>query len=164
METAGDWSRRTRRVMQHACRRAARWRLVAAVGCCVLAGCGKADSLTTVPVSGRVLLDDKPVSGWYICFFPDNSRGTSGPAAMAPLGPDGTFQLRSAGSRPGAVTGHHRVFLEPIPGDSPEEPLGPAGKSAVPFRYQKPETSGLVAEVVGDRKNDIEIRLESNAK
>lgn len=115
-------------------------------------------------VQGRVLLDEQPVSGWHVVFFPDKARGTTGPAAMAALGPDGTFRLRSAGNRPGAVVGYHRVFFDPVPGNSPEEPLGPAGRSDVPLKFQRPETSGLVAEVVAGRDNDIVIRIQSHAK
>ena len=60
-------------------------------------------------VSGRVTCADQPFSG-VIYFLPDHE---SGPYAMGPVNPDGSFQLYVNGQpdRRGAVPGTYRVVV-----------------------------------------------------
>jgi hypothetical protein len=116
------------------------------------AGCGKAKP-ATAPVTGRVLLDGKPVAGAAVMFEPVEG----GVPARGGTGADGGFTLSTFGRDDGALVGRHRVSvskfvtegvaanelgLEAAPG-----PPGLQPKAALPARYAAPKTSGLEATV-----------------
>lgn len=127
--------------------------LAPAIALVVLAsGCGGSGSEfpATVPVSGKVTHKGEPVTKGSITFLSE-----SGHTAVGELGPDGTYTLSSFGQGDGAVPGRHRVVVvatdAPVnmmpgstPGYKPPEDL-------VPKKYNKPETSGLQAEVSADK-------------
>jgi hypothetical protein len=66
-------------------------------------GCGQSGP-AVVPVSGKVVIDGKPLAHGYIRFVPEQGR-----ASDAQLASDGTFSLRYSAERMGAVPGLHRV-------------------------------------------------------
>lgn len=66
-------------------------------------GCGESGP-KVVPVSGKVIIDGKPLSFGYIRFVPEQGR-----ASDAQIASDGTFSLRYSAERMGAVPGVHRV-------------------------------------------------------
>jgi hypothetical protein len=115
----------------------------------VLSGCSTSeiDRLKLVPVSGRVLVKDAPVSIGTLSFRPDAKKGNNSkyePAAN--IDPEGKFQLKTAG-RDGAPPGWYRVILscaEPI---DPKNPYAPP-KYLVNPKYATLETTDLVVEIV----------------
>jgi len=129
------------------------------------AGCGKAKP-ATAPVTGRVLLDGKPVAGAAVMLEPVGG----GVPARGSTGADGSFTLSTFGRDDGALVGRHRVSvskfvvegvaanelgLEAAPG-----PPGLQPKAALPARYADAKTSGLEATVeAGGTK--VEFALES---
>ena len=134
---------------------------ILAVG--LVVGCSRPDPLGFTPVSGRVMLDGKPLERGEIRFSPDAAAGVMGPQSISPLGPGGAFVLRGPGGRLGAVPWQHRVYLSIPDQDGPptpplEEADGklvargeppspwPAGPR-VPSRYLAPATSGLMATI-----------------
>ena len=120
----------------------------------VLSGCS-GGGLETVPVSGKVTLDGKPVSGAGVLFMPV----AEGPPAAATTDEQGQFLLQTAG-QPGAAPGNYRVSisLQKTSGVTVnEEGLeGSAGAGGVkvewivPEKYSNPDTSGLTADVAAD--------------
>lgn len=129
------------------------------------AGCGRPSSIALAPCSGVVTLDGKPLEGWYVSFHPDAERSTRGPASMGLTDAAGVFRMWAAGKRDGAVVGQHRVFLSPPGGDLPPVEVSAAAAAAnVPASYRKPETSGLMAMVEPDRRNQFKFSLRSTAK
>ncbi len=131
----------------------------------ILAGCGG----PTIPCTGEVLLDGKPLPNAAVMFIPsDGSR-----AATGRTGSDGCFRLTTFKPGDGAFPGEHRVTIAafvPNParsraggggggGDSgadlDESPSGSGdGKLdfapilwVAPERYASPEDSGLAATV-----------------
>ncbi len=80
----------------------------------LLAGCGRGYQLA--PVSGRVLMDDKPLANAEVTFYP--SWGKDLPISVGVTNEQGDFTLQVGGDRantPGAVVGEHRVRISVNP-------------------------------------------------
>ena len=114
--------------------------------CCAslfLASCGEKGHAPLAPVRGHVSYQGKPLVSGTVVFTPDAQRGGCGPQAWAKIGPDGSFELSTAGVT-GATPGWHRVTV--------------AGAS-VPARYHDPDRSEQAFEVHLDAANVCELRL-----
>src|SRR5438132_10533557 len=74
------------------------------------AGCG---GPTLAPVSGKVTLDDKPLAGATVGFYPlDAKSPASAPTSSGRTNDKGEYKLQTVmTSRPGAVVGKHRVSI-----------------------------------------------------
>ena len=104
----------------------------------LVAGCG--DSLPKrVPVSGQVLIDDKPLTQGSIRLFPSNARPATGE-----IGPDGRFQLTTFGDQDGVVLGTHAVAVNAL-----EILSSKSQRWHVPKKYSNPRTSSLTAVIDG---------------
>src|SRR5262245_1998728 len=92
-----------------------------AIGLALLAtwGCSN-EPFSVVPVSGRVLLDGKPLADAHLTFQPVGTGSLeAGPGSYAKTNERGEFTLELVGkNRSGAVVGKHRVNIT--------APLGPA--------------------------------------
>jgi len=136
-------------------------RLGLALGVCavvwVAAGCGK-PALKLVPVSGKVLVGDKPLTFGTVQFRADISRGNrSMEVPVATVQSDGSFEMMT-GARTGAPLGSWKVLViadnfqvfDPPP--SPNWPLFPDGweppKPLVHERYLRVPSTDLTVEVV----------------
>jgi hypothetical protein len=104
-----------------------------------------------VPVSGQVLLDDKPLTCGTIVFVPVGARASTGK-----LDEQGRFTLTCFDGRDGAVFGTHRVEVAPDGVPAEGEP-----RWLVPARYSLYETSGLTAEITRPT-SDLVFRLKSD--
>lgn len=146
-------------------------------------GCGPA--LTprpkVVPVSGKVLLDGKPVEGVTVQFLNKNSPRT----AVGVTDANGQFRLTTYDTNDGAIVGDHVVTIfKPAagaaggpelvnPSANPEEwkkqyeqkmrkPQAAAAiGTAVPAKYADPKTSGLLRQVIEGDENVFTIELTS---
>jgi hypothetical protein len=107
-------------------------------GLTLLAGCGD-DRPYRVPVSGRVLIDGKPLKLGFVRFIPAGARPSGGK-----LDENGRFTLSCFDGDDGAVPGKHQVEI------SARETL-----SATQVRWYAPKiysdfgTSGLEQEISG---------------
>ncbi len=102
------------------------------------AGCGDGRP-RRVPVSGRVLIDGKPLTLGYIRFVPDEGRPSGGD-----LGPDGRFRLTCYDGYDGAVVGTHRVEV------AAREILGTDTlRWHAPKKYLQFDTSDVSVEIAG---------------
>jgi hypothetical protein len=129
--------------------------------CCLVAGCGPGRP-GTVPVSGRVTWQGKPVVTGRITFYP-----TTGRPATSPIGPDGGYCLRTFEPGDGTVVGKHCVTIdarrvidakaapktrkEKLPGGMAVDPEAKL-EWLVPEKYSQRSTSPLTAEVTADQK------------
>lgn len=129
-------------------------------------GCGR--SLPpTAPVSGSVMLNDKPLTKGMVHFIPDNSKGTAGRMAVATIESDGRFSGASCFQKnDGALVGFHKIVIDvptfqdlPEPGEAPKTVRTP--QPPVPVRYSNPATTDLTAEVTAGGNNTFEFRLRS---
>ena len=145
--------------------RATRLALAAVVLALPAWGCGKAKP-ATAPVTGRVLLDGKPVADAAVMFEPI----AGGVPARGSTGGDGSFTLSTFARDDGALVGRHRVSISKFVTEGVaanefglEAAPGPPGlqpKAALPARYADPKTSGLEATVEAGGTS-VEFTLQS---
>ena len=134
-----------------------------------VAGCGGKDGPATIPATGTVLFQGKPVEGAHVTFSP---QATGGHAAFARTDAEGRFELAtSAGS--GAVPGAYGVTVskETTEGGLTAEqaqayyekhgqsPPPPKVIDQLPAKYKKTATSGLTATVKEGDANDFKFEL-----
>ena len=83
-----------------------------AVALLAFVGCSKGPS--SVPVSGVVTLDGKPVTGLTVVFFPEPTKENSspGPYSSGVTDATGKYVLKNRYGKDGAVVWQHRVSLE----------------------------------------------------
>lgn len=106
------------------------------IGLLLLSGCGDGRP-TRVPVSGRVLIDGKPLTFGSIMLVPENGRPSSGN-----LDEQGRFALSCYGDKDGATRGHHAVRVvaaQPLGGD--------AVRWLAPQKYADHTTSELAVDI-----------------
>jgi len=91
------------------------------------------------PVSGQVLIDGKPLAYGSIRFMPVGAR-----PAMAKIGPDGRFTLKTFKDGDGAVLGTHTVTI------TANEYLSETScRWHAPKKYANPKASGLTETIDG---------------
>jgi hypothetical protein len=65
-----------------------------------------------IPVTGKLVMNDKPLSNVQVDFHPDTDAGTTGPSSSGITDAEGNFTLQcKALNKPGAIAGKHRVIL-----------------------------------------------------
>lgn len=128
--------------------------------CFITAGCGGPSRPETVPVSGRVTYQGKPVPMGQIMFYPDQGR-----PAVGTIDADGHYRLRTFAPDNGAIPGHYRVTIQAMRttggghAKSFDEELRRGGSSGptkvewlVPEEYSRLETTPLQTDVKRDSK------------
>lgn len=109
-----------------------------------MSGCGTSKKVPVYPVSGKVLLGDKPVASALIVFHPEQSSENE-TRPRATTGPDGSFTISFGEDQKGAPAGEYRVTIEQwLAGARSDE--GPSNR--LPAKYSKADTSGLKATIV----------------
>jgi hypothetical protein len=145
-------------------------RAIAVLSLCSLvlaAGCGPDLSHLpkTVPASGVLTLDGKPVEGAQVVIVPANSEATG---AYATTDASGKFSLRAFNEKDGAIPGEYKVQVT----KTVEVKLaGPKGSLdggdpvrfdyGVPAKYTGVKTSGLSVTIPETGINDIKLALTS---
>ena len=150
-----------------------------------LAGCGgdSPDYPDTIPVTGKVTLDGKPVENASITLTPAN-KGEATRGARATSAADGTFTVKTFFSASydadGAVPGKYLVSvtkyeqkapsshgeaLQTMEGQSNQSKMQRAmamgGENVLPEKYASPESSGLEIEVKAGQEKTLNLELES---
>ncbi len=115
------------------------------------------------PVSGRVLMDGKPLSFGYVVFYPDQGQPSQGE-----IGEGGAFSMSSFTPGDGAIIGDHQVTVLCYQGHSPEaraKQQGPGeislGRNLIPLAYTRSGMSGLTVNVPPEGLSDYAIELSS---
>jgi hypothetical protein len=126
----------------------AAWMLPIGLAAAILVadGCGSRRP-ATAPVEGKVVYRGKPLEFGSVLFQPD-----AGPPARGAIQADGTFHLSTHRDGDGAVLGVHRVQVVcndmQRPGAASQTSQEPGvGKSYIPPKYSRYDTSGLTREV-----------------
>lgn len=157
---------------------------------CVL-GCGgeKAEFPETVPVTGKITLDGKPLEGAQLTIRPELSTGEKSYPARARSEADGSFEVftffSASSDVPGVVPGKYKVSV--IKMDTPADtgahdaagggaaaaPVDPTNRAAMqaqastgpgnilPSKYGSPTTSGLEFEAKAGENKTLVFELES---
>ena len=125
-------------------------------------GCSD-DHPETVRVTGRVTLNGGawPKSGLLMFLPTQGAEGLTIRPATAPFDENGEFEAQTWKPGSGVIPGSYKIYVEcwihppsMIPGDPPAQ-------SAVPIKYQSPDTSGMTLEVTrgsGRQKVEWDIR------
>ena len=135
-------------------------RLVLVAGLGTLAcGCG-GDKLHVTSVKGKVTFQGKPLQFGSVLFQPVGK----GLPARGEIQSDGTFVLGTYSGSDGAVVGKHKVRITCNDTQNPDYKLAPGeegmvGKSLIPEKYTRAETSGLTADVTEGGDNDFPFDL-----
>jgi hypothetical protein len=141
----------------------------------LIAGCGGAGGSRPPmgKVSGKVLVDGKPLTTGSITFIPITGKGgETGQNAMGDIGPDGSFTLTTFDTDDGAILGQHKAIIiahsappsdiDPSKGVIPSM-AGPNGykppKPLVPEKYTNPEDTPLKY-TVREGKNDFTVEVK----
>lgn len=120
----------------------------------IITGCS-GDDRGLAPVSGTVLFNGKPLPNAGVIFTPDEDNIRVG---VGSTDKDGKYRLTSFQINDGAKIGKHTVTIRAyeIPDGPPkaaDDITNVRGKMLTPFKYARPESSGLTAEVA--RKNNV---------
>jgi hypothetical protein len=110
--------------------------MLAGVAVLAVLGCGD-DRPTRVPIAGRVLIDNKPLTFGDVKFVPDGARPSSGK-----IDKDGHFTLTCYDGEDGAVLGLHRVQVSTNEVVDREKVIWHA-----PIKYANYRTSEMTYEV-----------------
>jgi hypothetical protein len=127
-----------------------------------LAGCNKGGSSNTVPVEGKVTLDNKPLTSGTVYFLKEG-KGSDPPATVAfgDINSEGVYTVKTQG-KPGAPTGHYKVTVSAAPpagqdpgamvgGGKPPPPGGGAPPvSPIPRKYGEASSTPLTVDVPGN--------------
>jgi hypothetical protein len=128
-----------------------------------LAGCGKSGD-TTVPVTGRVLVNGKPAKGAAVVFHPVEPN--SNVASTRPLGQvddNGEFHLTTAKAGDGATPGEYRVTVTwyaatPTKQRVSEGEDSPA-RNLLPDKYAHAESTPLTATVRSEGADPLNFEI-----
>jgi len=82
----------------------------------LVAGCGPGDDIgSTLPVSGKVTVDNKPLPSGMVTFSPDESKGNKGKFAASGKVSNGEYALESTSAaglkKTGAPPGWYKVMV-----------------------------------------------------
>jgi hypothetical protein len=123
--------------------------------CC---GCRNSNQLETAPVSGRVLLDGKPLTSGIVMFSPALGR-----AAKGSVQTDGSFVLGTYKTDDGAIVGKHKASVIAVrpPGSGESSAERTDNVFLLPSRYAIPEESGFEFDVKEGEANKFTLELKS---
>ncbi|MEC8557981.1 MAG: hypothetical protein VXZ82_23490 [Planctomycetota bacterium] len=145
----------------------------------VFLGCGAA-KLPTIPVTGTVLVDDKPMEGVKVVFSP--AAGSSGQSASGQTDAEGKYSLTTVDTGDGALAGDYEVAIlkstveeDTLPKEmDPDDPAAmdaiygaldtsKEGKTEnmIAAKWNSPGTSGLKASVKEGGENNFEFKVTS---
>jgi len=132
--------------------------LLFAAGVAFLVGCEQ--GVRRIPVSGTVMLDDKPLDRGVLMFHPDESKGNKVRASCTGPISNGRFNLVTSGvtkkdTGSGAPLGWYKVtLLNDIPGMQVVN---------VHKKYLTPEETPLAIEIVDDPKpGQYDLKMYTN--
>ena len=136
------------------------------------AGCsGETDKWTaerpkSVPASGTVQFEKRPVEGATVVFQPDGAGHTR--AATGVTDSSGNFKLQTYDAGDGAVPGKFKVTITKVTSTSTatsqesksNDTAAPKTEWIIPKKYGNVMTSGLTAEVKDGDKNEFAFDLQ----
>jgi hypothetical protein len=125
-----------------------------------LCGCGPKAS--TAEVSGTVTLDNRPLAGVTVAFFPQAEGVDPHLVSRGTTDSEGRYTLVEPGGLTRAVVGTNRVIV--LPPKTPRSPASPTPSPPgrlVPARYGSPRLSPLLVEVQAGGPQTIHLPLSS---
>ncbi len=125
-------------------------------------GCTDSMSIPCYPVSGVVLIDDKPLAEAEVVFHPLTELERKFPKPIAQTDAEGRFRLTTSQPRDGAPAGDYLITVEFREQRLAGEELVRDGVNLLPPRYASPTESGLRFSVTTSPSNEVPpLRLEN---
>jgi hypothetical protein len=114
-------------------------------------GCGGGSSFKTVPVSGKVMCDDKPVTSGQVVLVPLDGKPPK-EASSGPIDSSGGYTIKT-GTKDGAPVGKYKVQVMPG-GSMAMVPTGDKPPPPPPYSltFSDPQKTTLQIEVVESPK------------
>ena len=110
----------------------------------------------TVPVSGTLAVEGKPVAKGTIHFHPQKGPPASG------IVEDGKFTLTTYENGDCAVVGKHRIAVEVVE-EIPTKDGDVTTKSLIPKKYVSPDTSGIELEIPAQGRKNLQMDILANS-
>lgn len=138
--------------------------LLGALAVTLVVGCGDDRPEMAAPITGKVLLDGKPMEFGSVMFQP-----TVGHPARGNVKADGTFELYTYEPGDGAVVGEHVVRITAFDSQRPKDfditvQELPHGNSLIPPRYNSFSESELRRTVVSGKNEPFLLEIKSDPK
>ena len=104
----------------------------------VVAISGCAPGTKTVPVSGVITLDGKPLPEAHVTFQPATEEKVPDAGSFAFTDTNGAYSLRTfEGEQPGAVVGKYRVAITPVTPSYDGDPAKRPPTKTLPAKYNR---------------------------
>jgi hypothetical protein len=131
--------------------------LAVAMAWSVFSGCGgDSGEPPTVPVSGTLAVEGKPVSNGTIHFHPEKGRTATG------IVKDGKFTLTTYTDGDGGIAGKNKVAVEVVQ-EVPMKDGDTTTKSLIPVKFTNPDQSGVALEIPAKGYSNLQIDIVGNA-
>jgi hypothetical protein len=132
-------------------------RLAVGLVLALIAGCGgDVEGPPTVPVSGTLTVDGKPVSQGTVHFHPANGRPATG------MVKDGKFTLTTYTEGDGAIPGKNQVSVEVVE-EVPTKDGDTTVKSLILPRYMNPATSKIQLDLRASGYKNLQIDIKGES-
>jgi len=131
--------------------------LLLPLACCLSAGCG---SSKVAPVSGRILLNGKPLAKASVTFAPIGGKDKEpGPSSAAITDADGRYTLKLIGQDGnGAVVGKHKVMVALLE-ERAENDDSPIKLKQLPLKYNGQTTLEFEVPAGGTEAADFDLKV-----
>lgn len=124
-----------------------RWGLPFLIVGLATCGCSDSKSVKLLSVSGKVTLENVPLTAGVVTFTPDTSKGNSQQAIPSgTIDDQGVYRLQTSDvkdMKDGAPVGWYKVSV-----NTSMPSMNPTKGVSINVRYTNPATSGLAVEVV----------------
>jgi hypothetical protein len=125
------------------------------------AGCSGDRRPTTIAVTGRISYEGRPLAAGAITFYPDDAqKETTTRPALGVIDEQGRYSLSTFRTGDGAMPGAYRVSIESLSNERSIERPDARETWAIPEKYGRADTSGLVATVPADRRGVMVIDFD----
>lgn len=121
--------------------------------CCLIPACRKPEP-QLVPVKGKVVYKEIPTPNGEIILHPESKD--PGWMPVAPIQPDGTFEVSTKIPGDGALPGKYKVTVT----WKPEVDDNGEGPNVLPVIYSSPKASPLSVEVRPDAPNEFTLEIK----
>jgi hypothetical protein len=134
-----------------------------------LSGCTGTDLIgKTVPVTGKIMVDGKPLASGTVNYVPDESKGNQGKALGIGQVSNGDYTIRSTsatGDKPGVPPGWYKVTVVAMgpPGADMPPPAKNGGKTPAEKAPKLSDARGIAAKFANARTTPLQIEVKEDA-
>jgi hypothetical protein len=127
-----------------------------------LAACGCTRKVEFAEVTGTVTLNNQPLAGVGVAFFPQGEGVDSHLVARATTDESGRYTLVGPDGQPAAVVGTNRVTVLPPPTPRSRNDPRPPPSLPVPPKYNTLKLTPLVKDVMAGGPQTIDLALTND--